>query len=213
MRKQLQQQVRAKLEIIGSENNAVPFNAIDNPVLDILKQKNLKPAAICSDSVFIRRAYLDLIGTIPSYQEVKQFINDPSATKRAQLVDTLLERQEFYEYWSLKWGDILRIKAEFPINLWPNGAMVYQRWIRESIKNNKPFDVFTRELLLGSGSNFRNPPSNFYRAVAGKDPLTIAQTVSLTMFGVRYDKWDAATQKNLPEFFSRIGYKGTAEWK
>jgi hypothetical protein len=213
LKQQLQQQIRAKLEIAGTENNAAPFNAVDKPILDILKQKNLKPAAICSDSVFIRRVYLDLIGTIPSYQEIKQFVDNPSATKRSQLIDALLERPEFVEYWTLKWADILRVKAEFPINLWPNGAMVYQRWIRESVKNNKPLDVFTRELLLGSGSNFRNPPSNFYRAVSSKDPPTIAQTVSLTLFGVRFDKWDKDTQKNLPLFFSRIGYKGSAEWK
>ena len=70
----------------------------------------------------------------------------------------------------MKWSDLLRVKAEFPINLWPNAAQAYHHWIRASIKDNMPYDRFVRELLTASGSNFRVPPVNFYRAVQNKEP-------------------------------------------
>jgi len=70
----------------------------------------------------------------------------------------VLQRPEFAEYWGLKWGDLLRIKAEFPSNPWPNAVQAYDRWIRESLRQNNPYDQFVRELLTASGSNFRLPP-------------------------------------------------------
>ena len=70
----------------------------------------------------------------------------------------------------MKWGDVLRIKAEFPVNLWPNAAQAYHRWVRASIAENKPYDKFARELLTSSGSNFRVGPVNFYRAIQNRTP-------------------------------------------
>jgi len=88
--------------------------------------------------VFVRRAYLDIIGTLPSGYEAKEFILDRSPNKRRALIDRLLERDEFADYWAMKWSDLLRIKAEFPINLWPNAAQTYHRWVRTSIRENLP---------------------------------------------------------------------------
>lgn len=204
---------RLLYEIYGSEIGAKPFNSVDAPVLDLLSAKQIKPTALCSDPVFLRRIYLDLTGTLPTPEAAKRFLEDITADKRARLIDELLETPEFTEYWTLKWADMLRVKAEFPINLWPNGAMVYQRWIRDSIRQNKPLNIFVRELLLGTGSNFRSPPSNFYRAVSNKDPETIAQAVALSLFGVRFENWPEDKQKQLGVFFSRIAYKKSAEWK
>ena len=89
----------------------------------------------------------------------------------------------------MKWCDLLRVKAEFPINLWPNAAQAYHRWIRTSIRDNKPYDQFVREMLTSSGSNFRVPQVNFYRAVQSREPQGIAQAVALTFMGMRADKW------------------------
>jgi hypothetical protein len=79
--------------------------------------------------VFVRRVYLDVIGTLPTAQEASDFIQSPKPDKRSELIDRLLERDEFADYWAMKWSDLLRVKAEFPINLWPNAAQAYHRWI------------------------------------------------------------------------------------
>lgn len=204
---------RSPFELSDAESKLVPVNSIDKPVFDLLAQKQITPAAICSDAVFLRRVYLDVIGTLPTVKETTDFLNNKQPNKRAILIDSLLERPEFIDYWALKWGDTLRVKAEFPIRLWPNGAMVYHRWIRDSIRSNKPMDKFARELLLATGSNFRNPPSNFYRAVQNRDPNSIAETVALTWLGVRLEYWQKEKQNQLADFFSRIAYKDSAEWK
>ena len=113
----------------------------------------------------------------------------------------------------MKWSDLLRVKAEFPINLWPNAAQAYHHWIRAAIRENKPYDRFVRELLTESGSNFRDAPVNFYRAMQSKEPPAIAQTVALTFMGTRAEKWPKERLAAMAGFFSQIGYKETAEWK
>ena len=138
-----------------SKVDLTPRNALDELVFAKLERGNDQPATVCSDGVFVRRAYLDIIGTLPSGYEAKEFILDRSPNKRRALIDRLLERDEFADYWAMKWSDVLRIKAEFPINLWPNAAQTYHRWIRTSIKNNLPYDQFVRQMLTASGSNFR----------------------------------------------------------
>jgi len=97
----------------------VSLGQIDGLVSAKLKEIGIKPAHPCSDAVFLRRAYLDVIGAMPTAQEAEQFLEDRSANKRAALVDALLDRDAFADYWVLKWSDILRVKSEFPINLWP----------------------------------------------------------------------------------------------
>nr|MCU0876066.1 DUF1549 domain-containing protein [Pirellulaceae bacterium] len=80
---------------------------------------------MCSDGVFVRRAYLDVIGTLPTAEEAAQFWEDPDPDKRRKLIDRLLEREEFADYWAMKWCDLLRVKSEFPIKLWPNAVQAY----------------------------------------------------------------------------------------
>ncbi|MCX8082007.1 MAG: DUF1549 and DUF1553 domain-containing protein [bacterium] len=186
---------------------------IDRYVLGRLKEKGIEPANPCSDEVFIRRIYLDVIGTLPEPEEVKQFLNDRHPEKRKILIDKLLESDTFADYWSLKWCDILRVKSEFPINLWPNAVQTYHRWIISALRENMPYDRFVRELLTSSGSNFRVPPVNFYRAVQGRDPISIAGAVALTFMGTRTENWDENKKKEMAMFFSRIAYKKTDEWK
>ena len=188
-------------------------NAIDELIFAKLDQCKVPPAAVCSDGVFVRRAYLDIIGTLPSGYEAREFILDRSANKRRVLVDKLLERDEFADYWAMKWSDLLRIKAEFPINLWPNAAQAYHRWVRTCLKDNTPYDQMARQMLTSSGSNFRVPPVNFYRAMQNREPAGIAQTVALTFMGTRADKWPKDRLAGLAAFFAKVGYKSTAEWK
>jgi len=190
-----------------------PQGKIDEMVFGRLKQLGIQPAHLCSDAVFLRRAYLDVIGTLPTEQEARAFLSDQNPNKRSRLVDRLLEREEFADYWAMKWGDLLRVKSEFPINLWPNAVQAYHRWIRTSIKENLPYDRFVRELLTASGSNFRVPPVNFYRAVQSREPEGLAQAVALTFMGVRPESWPKDRWSGMAAFFSQVGYKGTAEWK
>ena len=191
------------------------LNRIDTFVMANLRKQGIQPAVLCTDQVFVRRVYLDVTGTLPEPEEIRKFFENksPSLRKRAGLIHSLLQRDEFADYWSLKWGDLLRIKAEFPINLWPNAVQAYHRWIHDAIKENMPYDQFVRELLTSSGSNFRVPQVNFYRAIQGQEPAAIANAVALTFMGVRLDKWPESQRSNMEAFFSRVAYKGTAEWK
>jgi hypothetical protein len=190
-----------------------PQGSVDKFVFSALRQHRIPPARVCSDGVFVRRVYLDVIGTLPTPQEATQFLLDRSPRKRRDLVDQLLQRDEFGVYWSLKLADLLRVKAEFPINLWPNAVQAYHRWIRTSLVENMPYDRLARELLTASGSNFREPQVNFYRAVQSKDPETIARTVALTFLGERAENWPKERLSGMAVFFSQVGYKSTKEWK
>ena len=188
-------------------------NRIDELVLGTLRAKKIEPANICSDAVFIRRVHLDVIGTLPDPRRVRLFLLDRRPGKRGRLIDELMKRPEFADYWSLKWCDLLRVKAEFPINLWPNGVQAYSRWIHDAVRDNMPYDRFARELLTSSGSNFRVPQVNFYRAVQGQGRSAIAGAVALTFMGVRLDKWPQDRRAGMEAFFSRVAFKKTAEWK
>lgn len=190
-----------------------PLSDIDQLVLARLHKLGIQPAKTCSDAVFVRRAYLDVIGTLPTAEETEAFLADKSMRKRGDLIERLLARDEFADYWAMKWSDVLRVKAEFPINLWPNAVQAYHRWIHTSIVENKPYDRFARELLTASGSNFRVPPVNFYRAMQKKDPEGIAHTVALTFMGARAEKWPDERRKGMAAFFAQLGHKATAEWK
>jgi hypothetical protein len=196
-----------------SDTWSVPASEIDARVLAALQKHGLQHAHPCSDEVFLRRAYIDAIGTLPAPQEVRQFLADRRPNKRALVIDALLQRDEFADYWTLKWCDLLRVKAEFPINLWPNAVQAYERWVHDSIRDNKPYDQFARELLTSSGSNFRVPAVNFYRAIQGRDPTAIAQAVALTFMGTRLEKWPEARRTEMAVLFSRVAYKKTDEWK
>ena len=188
-------------------------NKIDELVFARLAKLHLTPAKVCSDPVFVRRVYLDVTGTLPTASEAQPFILDRNPDKRSELIDRLLARDEFADYFAMKWCDLLRIKAEFPINLWPNAAQSYHRWVHDAIRDNMPGDQFARALLTASGSNFENPPVNFYRAMQSRTPAGIAQTVALTFLGARADHWPSNDLARLAGFFANVGYKSTAEWK
>ena len=209
--------------VVGAENRfALPFEGqptsvrqgkIDTQVFAKLRQLGIQPANVCSDAVFLRRAHLDVIGTLPSADESRAYLTSRDKYKRRALIEALLKRDEFADYWAMKWGDLLRIKAEFPINLWPNAVQAYHRWLRISIAEEMPYDQFVREIITASGSNFRVPQVNFYRSLQSKEPEALAQAVALTFMGTRAEQWPKERLRNMAKFFSYIGYKQTAEWK
>ena len=198
--------------IFESPTPPQPAGELDRIVFAKLEQLGIKPV-LCSDAVFVRRLYLDMLGKLPTSTEVREFLADQSPDKRTRLVDRLMERREFVDYWAMKWGDTLRIKAEIPVNLWPNGARAFHRFVWASLASNKPYDQFVREMLTASGSNFRVGAVNFYRAVQDRSPAGIASMVALTFMGVRTDHWPKERLDGMAVFFSQIAYKPTSEWK
>ena len=190
-----------------------PQNGIDKLVFAKLAALGLRPV-LCSDAVFVRRAYLDVIGTLPPAEAVRGFLEDPDRQhKRTRLIEELLARREFADYWAMRWSDVLRIKAEFPIDLWPNAAQAYHRWVRAALAEDMPYDQFARALLTASGSNFRVGPVNFYRAVQNRTPTGLAGAVALTFMGTRVEGWPSNRVAGMAKFFSQVGYKPTGEWK
>ena len=188
-------------------------NPIDVEVFRDLAAIGIEPARLCSDETFVRRVFLDTLGTLPTADEARRFIDSHDLEKRSKLIDELLERPEFADYWAMKWCDTLRVKAEFPINLWPHAAQAYHRWIREAMKHNLPYDQFAYQLLTASGSNFRTPEVNFYRALQSKEPEDLAKIVALTFLCERTEEWPEERLAGMAQFFSKVGYKPTGEWK
>lgn len=190
-----------------------PDCEIDRLVFKQLEQLKIPPAKLCSDAVFVRRVFLDVTGTLPTANEAQSFLQSRASNKRSSLIDQLLDREEYADYWAMRWSDILRVKAEFPVNLWPNAAQAYHRWLRSALHENQHWDRIARDMLTASGSNFREPAVNFYRAMQNREPQGIVQTVALTFMGVRAEKWPPERLDGMAAFFSFLGYKSTAEWK
>jgi hypothetical protein len=186
---------------------------VDELVFSRQDELGIKRAHLCSDAVFVRRAFLAVIGTLPTEAEARGFLTTKEQDNRAKLIEILIQRPEFTDFWAMKWGDVLRVKAEFPIKLWPNAVQAYHRWIHTSVRENKPLHIFARQLLLANGSNFREGEVNFYRAMQDRSPQGIAATVALTFMGERADKWPKKKLDAMAGFFAQVAYKSTAEWK
>lgn len=174
---------------------------------------SVEVANLCSNEVFLRRAYVDIAGMIPKWQQSRNFLANKDENKRKKLINTLLDSPEFTDYTTMYWCNVLRVKSEFPINLWPNAVQAYHRWVRDAVEADMPYDQFARELLTSSGSNFRVPQVNFYRAIQGKSPSNIASAVCLTFMGIRFEKQSEEFRENMEKIFSCVAYKSTGEWK
>ncbi|MEI8085958.1 MAG: DUF1553 domain-containing protein [Paludibacter sp.] len=168
--------------------------------------KGEKPA-LCNDEVFLRRTYLSVTGKLPQKEKAAEYLNSIDPNKRKKLIDTLLESDEYLSYFGNLWGDMLRIKSEFPSNLWPNGVQAYNRWVHEKLASNTPYQLMVRELLLSKGSNFRVPAVNFFRAFPRKTPDNIYSNIQLLFLGNRKPTDEGKV------FFSQLRYKSTKEWK
>jgi hypothetical protein len=151
-------------------------------------------------------------GRLPTAKEVREFLADQSSNKRAKLIDALLERPEYADFWSLKWADVFRSSRK-AIQI--KGTYVFQRWLREHIAHNTGFDALVRELLTASGSTFANPPANFYRVA--RDPQNLAETTAQLFFGIRmqcakchnhpFERWTQDDYYSMAAFFARVRHK------
>ena len=188
--------------------NALPqFNLIDKLVDAKLAKLNVAPSAVCGDEDFLRRAYLDLTGTLPTPDEARAFLKSSARDKRAKLVESLLERPEFADLWAIRWADLLRVDRQ---PLGHKQAHLYYKWIRDSIRTNKPFDQFARELVTAEGPASEVGPVNFFKVVT--KPGEIASTVSQVFLGVRitcaechhhpFDRWKQSDYYGMLAFFS-----------
>jgi len=198
-------------------------NKIDELVVAKLKRLGIPPSGLCTDQEFLRRVYLDVLGLLPAPEEARAFLADADPHKRGKLIEALFAREEFNDFWAMKWGDLLRLKSEYPVRLWPKGVTTYYRWLRECVAANQPYDQFARELLTATGSNFRRGPANFARAISSKDPQTLAETAALIFMGARIgcarchahptENWSVSDSLGLGAFFAKVAYKSTSEWK
>ncbi len=187
-------------------------NYIDHHVLAKLRALRILPSPLCSDSVFLRRAYLDALGILPTPEEVRSFLSDSRPDKRTRLIDQLLERPEFADFWALKWSDLLRNEEKA---LDRKGVQIFHHWIRQWIAEGKPLNEFARQLIASRGSTYRHPPANFYRAL--RDPRTRAETTAQVFLGIRlqcagchnhpFDRWTQDDYHRLAAFFARVSYK------
>lgn len=187
-------------------------NEIDRRVLALWKERRLAPAPLAPDSVFLRRAYLDALGLLPTADEARAFLADPRPDKRDRLIDALLERPEFAEFWAQKWSDLLRNEVKA---LDRKGVAVFYRWIAAQLAADRPLNEFARDILAARGSTYANPPANFWRAV--RDPLVRAESVAQVFLGVRvgcarchnhpFDRWTMDDYYGFAACFARIDYR------
>lgn len=189
-----------------------PSNYIDQAVQAKLKTLRILPSDLASDEEFLRRVYLDSIGTLPTPAEVRAFLNDKSPDKRSKVIDELLERPEYVDFWTYKWGDLLRVNRE---TLTEKGMWAFYTWVRDSVAENKPWDKMVYEVVTANGSNFSDGPSNFYRI--SRTPEDLTETVSQAFLGIRvqcarchnhpFEKWTQADYYKFANLLSRVGRK------
>lgn len=190
-------------------NDAQPANFVDEDVYAKLKQLQYTPSERCSDHEFLRRVYLDTIGILPTEAEVTQFSADSSPDKRRQIVDRLLERPEYAKFGAQKWGDLLRISTKL---IGTRSAHKFNRWLENSIATNKPYDQFSREILLATGSTRQHPAGNFYRSAG--DTSDAMETSAQVFLGTRiqcakchnhpFERWTQENYYGLSAFFNRL---------
>ena len=205
----------------------VPNNFIDEKVKDHWQRLGVQPSEICSDEHFIRRAFLDAIGTLPSPDRVNIFLQSTATDKRAQLIDELLGLtgdpardiygNEWSAWWTLKWGDLVRINRN---TLGDGGMWAFSNWVRKSLRENKPVDQFVREIITAQGSIFQNGPANYFKTA--KTPTDLAETTAQVFLGVRlqcakchhhpFESYSQGDYYGLAAFFTRVGTKASTDF-
>ena len=187
-------------------------NGIDDLVLEKLEDLGLPPYRLSNDHHFVRRAYLDAIGVLPTIQEAQGFVRDSNPDKRSRLIDSLLERPEFVDYWTYKWCDLLLVSKS---KLKAPSYRIFYDWIRRSVAENKPWDRFVREIVTATGSNASNGAANYW--VMHDEATKVTENITHTFLGISVacarchnhplDKWTQEDYYGLSSFFSRVGRK------
>jgi hypothetical protein len=189
-------------------------NYVDELVDQKLRLLQYQPSGVCSDSEFIRRVYLDVIGTLPTVTETQAFLADTADDKRSTLIDELLQRDEHAKFWAIKWGDLLKMTGAM---VGDQGVHKYHRWVEQSIRDNMPYDEFARQLITASGSTLANPPANFYRTSTNMNESV--ETISQVFLGLRlqcakchnhpFERWTQDNYYGLGAFFHRVKRRNT----
>jgi hypothetical protein len=191
-------------------SNPPENNFVDTHSFAKLKQLQILPSDVCTDEEFLRRAYLDLTGRLPRIDETQAFLADAAGDRRAKLVDSLLENDDFAEFWTLKWSDILRSNSK---KLTTTGVHKFQRWVYDGIRTDVGIDKLAHELLTASGSVFENPAASYWRA--SRDPNDATETTAQLFLGIRiqcakchnhpFEKWSQDNYYGIAAAFTRIG--------
>jgi hypothetical protein len=189
-------------------------NYIDDAVYAKLKKLRFTPSEVCDDATFIRRASIDLNGTLPKSDEVEKFLLDTDSSKRDKLVDQLLARKEFAELWVMKWAELLEIRTR-DNRVYPKATVLYFEWLRDQMLANVPFDRIVQNILTASESNFRSPAANYYQIEP--DTLKLAENTAQVFMGMRiqcaqchnhpFDRWTMNDYYSFAAFFAQIGRK------
>ena len=192
-----------------------PRNFIDERVLEKLRELNVPPSPICTDEEFIRRVFLDTLGVLPTAEETRSFVSAKTPSKRDALIDRLLQRPEFVDYWTYRWSDLLLVNSD---TLAVPTMWSYYQWIRRNVEQNTPWDEMVRALLTAKGSTLENGASNFF--TLHDEPTRIAETVSTAFLGMSIacakchnhpmEKWTNDQYFAFANLFSRVRSKNGA---
>jgi hypothetical protein len=190
-------------------------NFIDKLVFAELRRLNIVPSELADDAEFLRRVYLDVIGTLPTVAEARAFLADRRPDRRARLVDDLLQRPEFNDFWALRWADLLRVDRAA---LGSKRAYSYYRWLRDGFASARPLDQMAREVVTAEGLLDEVAPASFYKVVATK-PGQAASTLAQVFLGVRiacaechhhpFDRWGQDDYHAMAAFFSNVRVENT----
>jgi len=188
-------------------------NFIDDLVLEKLVALNMPPSPKSDDSEFLRRVFLDAIGLLPTVDETKAFLADTDPDKRAKLIEQLLSRPEFIDYWAYQWSDVLLLSGS---RLRPEALKSYYKWIRDRVAENAPWDEFARGIVLAKGSTIENGAANFY--ALHQDPQDMVETTSMAFLGMSIqcahchdhpnEKWTNDDYYGMVSLFARVRGKG-----
>ena len=194
--------------------NEPEVNYIDTLVHNKLKKIRITPSGVCDDNTFVRRAYLDIIGVLPTPEAVKAFVADKSPDKRSKLVDELIARPEFVRMWVMKWAELLQIRTQNNQFYYKN-AVLYFEWLREQFEQDQPMDKIVQELLGARGGTFSNPAGNFYQVE--RDTLKLTENAAQIFMGMRiqcaqchnhpFDRWTMDDYYSFASLFAQVGRK------
>lgn len=192
-------------------------NYVDEILVGKWKQLGLRPAGPSSDTQFLRRVYLDLIGILPTEAEVRAFVSDTSEDKRSKVIDHLLERPEYQDFWTLRWGDLLRVTRN---GMGEKPMWNFNRWLHRSLGENRPINEMVREILVARGQPNRENVAAFYKMT--RSPEEAAEAVSVTFMGLRlgcakchqhpFEKWGQDDYYGMAAFFARLDSKPDADY-
>ncbi len=196
-----------------------PVNYVDELVLLKLKKLRMTPSPVCSDEVFVRRIYIDMVGMVPNREQYEAFIADKSADKRAKLIDELLQKKEFTELWVSKWAEWLMMRSSNRVSY--KAIILYYNWLAEQIGDNVPLDKMVINLLTSNGGTFSEPATNYYELETNN--LKVAENIAQTFMGMRiqcaqchnhpFDRWTQDDYYNFAAFFSQIGRKQAEDYR